>query len=149
MSVYKVIKTEFRSLESLKAALADMGVQYKTSLDGRGADLALYGYINDQRPERAALVIRRGWLNTHWSGMTPERPWQGMSNDIGFAWDAEARAYQGIVSEYDQTACAENLNQLRQRYAYHEVHRLARAKGYNVIASESVDGHIRIKIGRR
>ena len=59
--------------------------------------VALFGYHNDQRAEKAEVVIRRN--NT---GI-------GSSNDIGFAKQPDG-SYKAIVSEYDGNALRLGLN---------------------------------------
>lgn len=145
MSKYKVIQTEFRNPESLKKALADMKIDYELSPNWRTPDLAMFGYENRMRPEKASLVIRREWLNNHWSGQDYEgRYHSGASNDLGFAWDGNR--FTAIVSDYDQrrAGVTAGLNQLNQRYSYHEVQRLARMNGYSVKSTTSEDGKIRV-----
>jgi hypothetical protein len=147
MSKYREIKTEYRNLESLKKALSDMGVPYEVSPNWRTPDLSLYGYHNDERPEKASLAIRKDWLNQHWSGQTTNgNYYNGISNDLGFAWDG--KQFVAIVSQYDSTrqGVTDALKQLNQRYSFHEVQRLARANGYLVKSSTSQDGQIRLVV---
>lgn len=91
MSKYREIKTEFRTLESLIRALHDIDAKYEIAEDPTQPGLPLYGYKQDIRPERASIVLRRDWVNKHWS--------MGLSNDIGFAWNGSE--YSAIISEYD------------------------------------------------
>lgn len=141
MSKYKVIQTEFRNPESLKKALTDLAVPFECARDPKVPSLSLYGYMGDERPERASFVIRRHQVNQHWSG--------GMSNDLGFAWDGQQFTVQ--ISDYDSGKSAEllALDRLRQRYSFHEVHRQARAKGYTVRESRSVNGAIEMVLVKR
>jgi hypothetical protein len=145
MSKYRVIQTEFRNLDSLKKALADLGVPYDLAKNPLQPDLPLYGYLGDERPERGSIVIRRSWLDNNWSG---NEHMVGLSNDIGFAWDGKELTAQ--VSEYDESnlGVTAAMKHLRQRYAYHEVMRLAHSHGYNVRESTSQNGQMRVKIVR-
>lgn len=53
-----------------------------------GHSLSLYGYEGKERPERAQIVVRRHEIGA-------------ASNDLGFRWDAKAKAFIAIISEYD------------------------------------------------
>lgn len=150
MSRYKEIKTEFRNLESLKKVLADCKVECSISPNWRTPDLPMFGYRDDLRSERASIVIHREWVNGHWSGREYKGRWlDGASNDIGFAWDGQQ--FTAIVSAYDQgrDGVTAGLNQIRQRYSFHESMRLAHAKGYTVRETANVDGTIRIVLQKR
>lgn len=139
MSAYKVIKTEFRTLDSLLKALADIGYkEVEVAKDPKNPDLQLVGYLGDTRNERASVRVDRKYVGR-------------ASNDIGFAWNSQAKAYEAIISEYDQlyTFNKQKLDRLRQRYAYHEVRRQAKAKGYFVQEETLQEGVIRLQLVRR
>lgn len=146
MSKYREIQTEFRNGESLVKALTDLGVPHELAPNLKAPSLALMGYMDDKRPERASIAIRRQWINEHWSNTGS---YHGISNDIGFAWNGSQ--YAAVVSDYDESRAGvqAGLAAIRQRYAFHEVSRLARAKGYNVNQSAGADGHIRLTLVRR
>lgn len=139
MSKYKEVQTQFRNIESLKKALADIGFplnQLEFASNLQVPSLTLYGYHNDARPERASVRIDRKYVS-------------GASNDIGFAWDG--KAFTAIISEYDSYAHFDEkrLNALKQSYAKHEVHRQARMRGYNVTEQRRADGTIAMTLVRR
>lgn len=143
MSKYKVIQTEFRSLDSLISALTDVlgsCQDFEVARDPKTPSLPLYGYLNDRRTECASVRIPRGIVNRY-SG--------GMSNDIGFTWNG--RCYQAVVSEYDGTRTGNQtmLSQVKQRYALHEVRSQAKAKGYTTRETAQPDGTIRITLTHR
>jgi hypothetical protein len=73
----------FTDRRLLLTALAALG--YRTVEEGEL--LALYGYRGDQRPETAAIVVRRHYVGP-------------LANDIGFA--RTPAGYVPILSEYDQ-----------------------------------------------
>jgi hypothetical protein len=73
----------FKNEALLIAALASLGYA-EVEL---GDQLPLYGYMGDERAERAQLVVRRQHIGP-------------ASNDLGFARTAEG--YTPIISEYDQ-----------------------------------------------
>ncbi len=85
----------------LLAALADLGYPEVEE----GADLPLYGYHGDRRPETAALVVRRRHLGS-------------ASNDLGFARTTEG--YVPIISEYDQRTLHGGRFLVKLRTAYSE-----------------------------
>ena len=85
----------------LLAALADLG--YADVEEGEA--LPLFGYQGDQRPETAAIVVRRRHLGR-------------LSNDIGFVRTPEG--YVPLVSEYDQHTVLGGHFLVRLRTAYSE-----------------------------
>ena len=102
----------FKDKALLLAALADMG--YMTIEQGEA--LPLYGYLDDQRPETAELVIRRGFVGQ-------------ASNDIGFK--RTAAGYVPIVSEFDQAAALGGrwVEKLRASYGAQVVRAVQRQLG--------------------
>ncbi len=143
MSAYKTIETQFKNLESLLAALTDLGYtkeQVQVAPNPKTATLPMYGYRNDLRPEKCGVRIARQHIG-------------GASNDVGFAWDGQA--WRAIISEFDMQAnypTAMNVQrqaQLKQRYAYHETRHIARIKGYSVQETKMPDGTIRLTLNHR
>ena len=82
--------------------------------------------------------------------MLPSSHYEGYE-DTGFAWDEETRTYRAIISTHDGWGNfgEETLTKLRQRYANHEVRRVARAKGYTCREVKSTDGTIRLQLTHR
>lgn len=141
MSAYKTIRTEFKSIASLKKALDDLGYagHYIVATDPKNPTIKLIDYMGMYRPEKASIRIPREYVGN-------------FSNDVGFAWDASTRTYQAIISEYDQKANRwdeDRINKLRQRYAYHEVRTQAKAQGYMVKETATSDGTILLQLTRR
>src|SRR5438067_10729192 len=91
----------FRNRELLLASLADLGFADVEE----GEDLPLFGYHGDQRPEAAALVVRRQYIGVG-------------SNDLGFARTADG--YYPIISEYDGRTLLSGQFLPRLRIAYAE-----------------------------
>ena len=93
----------------LLAALADLGY---TEVE-EGEALPLYGYLGDQRPETAELVVRRQHLSS-------------ASNDLGFA--RTPQGYVPVLSEFDQRALhgGRFLVKLRTAYSEHVVQEVTR-----------------------
>ena len=91
----------FKSRELLIGALADLGY----TLVEEGQDLPLFGYHGDQRPETAALVVRRQHIGPG-------------SNDLGFAHGLEG--YFPIISDFDHRTLLGGQFLPRLRVAYAE-----------------------------
>ena len=91
----------FKNEELLDAALASLGYAEVE----RGDQLPLYGYMGDERAERAQLVVRRQHIGS-------------ASNDLGFARTAEG--YTPIISEYDQRTMMGGKFIARLRASYNE-----------------------------
>lgn len=143
MSRYKVIATEFRSLQSLQAALVDvLGAPsaFNVAPSPKTPSLTLYDWHGQPRPERASIRIPRQAVNRFSSGA---------SNDVGFAWNG--KTFEAIVSEYDQgpSGCTNMLNQVRQCYALHELRSQAKAKGYTLRENVQADGSINLVLTHR
>lgn len=138
MSAYKVIKINFKNLESLKAALCDIGYGERSQTVAKNPldpDLVMSDYRGHHRPELASLLVARAYINQY-------------SNDVGFAWNEKDKCYDAIISEWDSyhTFTPARLNRLKQAYALHEVHRQAKARGYRVQESRNQDGTISITL---
>ena len=86
MSKYLVFNDVCVDEPTLLAVLEELG--FAPATIERGANLPLFGYQGDQRPERADLVIRRRHLLPG-------------SNDVGFARRPDGRLVP-IVSEFDE-----------------------------------------------
>lgn len=144
MSAYKEIRTEFRNLESLKKALADVGFgKFHLSSGPKVNDFETMGY---HRPgEKVALCLKKSDYNAF--------------EDTGFAWDAKTQTYRAIISTHDgvdhygnQTSAyfgEGTLKKVQQRYAFHEVKRQAAVKGYTVREIAGGDGTIRLQLTHR
>jgi len=137
MSSYKEITTEFRNIESLKKALADVGFAHcDLSANPKENGLSMVGYGG--RPgENVALRLPK----SHYGGY----------EDTGFAWDEATKTYRAIISTHDGGGNfgAGTLQKLRQRYAYQEVKRQAQVKGYTVREVAGTDGVIRLQLTHR
>ena len=100
MSKYLVYQEiVFKDRRLLLAALADLGY---TEVE-EGEALPLHGYLGNQRPETAEIVVRRRHLGP-------------ASNDVGFAkTDA---GYVPLISDYDQRTLHGGQFLVRLRTAY-------------------------------
>ena len=120
MSAYKRISTQYKNIDSLKKALADLGFgHFDLSANVKANSLTLAGYAGRQG-ENVALRLPK----SHYKGY----------EDTGFAWDAETKSYRAIISTHDGNGNfgEGSLAKLRQGYAYFELTRQARRKGYSV-----------------
>jgi hypothetical protein len=134
MSQYKKISTQFRSLDSLKKALKDVGFgHFDLSANVKANSLTLAGYAGRQG-ENVALRLPK----SHYHGF----------EDTGFAWDDETKTYRAIISTHDGNGNfgEGTLNKVKQHYAYFELTRQARQKGYSVRRQKGEDGVIRLKL---
>lgn len=122
MSHYTTIETKIRDREALLLALADLG--YPT-VETHEQPAHLFGYMGEERPELAHVIIRRAQIGN-------------LSNDIGFARD-EAGCYRAIVSEYDSREHgADWQRRLAVRYGYHATVRAAQRHGFRVTSETSI-----------
>lgn len=137
MSAYRVIQTEFRNLDSLLKALKEIGYE-NVKNTGTSNTMSMWGYHGDLRPETCAVWIDRAYVGS-------------ASNDVGFAWNEKTGTYQAIISDYDQQATftPSVMGKLKQQYAFQELSRQAKQKGYTVQQEQTPQGTIRMKLVRR
>lgn len=123
MSKYEELRTVLSDERFLLEALRDLGFSPDASPEG----LSLCGYLGDERPEKANVVIRRRQLNS-------------ASNDIGFARDANG-VYRALISEYDRGIGFDDawLGQVAQTYKERQTMAVAKAKGYRFLGRQVVE----------
>lgn len=123
MSKYEELRTVLSDERFLLGALSDLGFSPEVSPAG----LSLYGYLGDERPEKANIVIRRRQLNS-------------ASNDIGFARDANG-VYRALISEYDRGIGFDDawLGRIAQTYKERQTMAVAMAKGYRFLGRQLVE----------
>lgn len=114
MSKYEELRTVLSEERFLVEALQDLGYTPEVHREGT----ALYGYVGDERPERAHIVIRRRQLDS-------------ASNDIGFVRDTSG-TYRALISEYDRNIGFDEawLGRVAQAYKERQTMAVAKAKGY-------------------
>jgi hypothetical protein len=137
MSAYRVIQTEFRNLDSLLKALNDIGYSKdKVETTGTSNSLSMYDWHSNLRPETCSVRIHRVYVD-------------GAANDVGFSWNGST--YEAIISDYDRHNAFSDpkMGKLKQQYAFHELSRQARSKGYTVQQESTPQGTIRMKLIRR
>jgi len=114
MSKYEEMSTVLMHEGYLVEALEQIGYKPEVYRDGA----ALYGYLGDERPEQAHVIIRRRQLNS-------------ASNDIGFVRDASGQ-YRAVVSDYDRGIGFDQawLGRVSQAYKERQTMAVAKARGY-------------------
>jgi Protein of unknown function (DUF1257) len=126
MSHFSNIKTKIRNVESLTAALTDLGIDWKTGSQ------PVRGYQGDTRT--AAVTIQ-----------------QDNGYDIGFC-DNGNNEYELVadLQFWQQNWSVDRfLNQVTQRYAYHTVVTEATKQGFQVVEEcDRQDGSIKLVVQR-
>jgi len=123
------IKDEAMFVEALKEMCLEEGIEFE-----RGESLSLYGYQNQERPEKADYVIRRRYVGR-------------AANDLGFK-RCEDGSIEAIISEYDQRHRGQKLlNGVRRRYAVRAVQQAARRAGHTVRTEKTEGNTVRLRIG--
>ena len=138
MSVYKEIKTEFRNPASLLAALADLDATSEC-VHPRENLTKLVSHWHSNPPQDVAIAINRD---------NASRVGLGDFDGVGFRWTGDGYAVVQDRLDANKIEIAARMNQLKQRYAFHEVTRQARAKGYTVQTVEE-NGTLRLTLRKR
>lgn len=125
MSHFSNIKTKIRNLTSLKAALDDLGIDWKS-----GPDL-IRGYQGQKRT--ADVVVE-----------------QNNNYDIGFSWNGSEYELVADLQYWQQPLTVESfLRKVTQRYAYHTVINETVKQGFEVAEQQkNEDGSIRLVVQR-
>jgi len=138
MSVYKEIKTEFRNPQSLLAALGDLDITIQAT-GIRENTTKLISHWHGNPPQDVAIAIKREQAR---------RVGLGDYDGLGFRWTGEGYAIVQDRIDEGNSRIAANMNKLKQRYAFHEVCRQAKAKGYTVHTVEE-GGTLRLTLRAR
>jgi len=134
MSVYGKIQTQFRDMDSLIAALVELGYT-KEMIELHTESTHLYGYHGDRRAEKANIVIRRFHI-----GLS--------SNDIGFLRESDG-SYTAIVSKFDQGILgADWMNRLKRSYAKIAAVSVLSKRGYRVTSEVKTGDSLRVVMSR-
>lgn len=133
MSLYCVIKTEFKNSNALILALMETGQWSKEQIEVHSEPQNLFGYRGDLRSEKADIIIRR-------KNVGPS------SNDIGFQKNEDG-TYTAVISEFDKTKYSEHwTNKLKQSYSYHAIRIQQESKGRSVTRTKLPNNNIRVEI---
>lgn len=138
MSVYKEIKTEFKNPQSLLQALADLDVNIQCAHPKENLS-KLVSHWHGHKPQDVAIAVQRD---------DAVRVGIGNLDGVGFRWTGSG--YVVVQDQLDQnkTSVTEKMNKLKQRYAFHEVVRQAKSKGYTV-KTEDLNGTLRVTLVKR
>jgi hypothetical protein len=125
MSHFSNIKTKLRDLASLKAALSDMGCEWKEG------PRPVRGYQG--RTETAALVVE-----------------QENNYDIGFRWNGNEYELLADLQYWQQPLTVEGfLRKLGQGYAIHAILSATATQGFQVTEQQkNTDGSVRLVVQR-
>ena len=137
MSAYRLIKSQVSDGEAIVAALVDMGIP-REAIEIHETPQSLHGYRGDRRAQKAHIIVRRKYINKHFSS--------GASNDLGFERKADGK-YVVHVSDYDQSWWMRKQDRFQQVAAAEQATRQARRRGYTVQKTEQ-DGKIVLKLKR-
>jgi hypothetical protein len=133
MSHYVECTPGFKDREALIEALVAVGFD-RSQFEVHEDAVVLYGYLGDERPQRAHIVIRREHVGS-------------AANDVG--WERlQDGSYRAWISEYDQRhRFNETLqNRIKQEYSVAAVTRQARALGRTVERCQRQDGTVELRI---
>ena len=125
MSHFSSIKTKIRNKESLKAALKDLGVDWKNG----------------------PAIVRGYQGKTHQADLVVE---QSNDYDFGFSWNGSEYDLVADLQYWQQPLTVEGfLRQVTQRYAYHTVVNETANQGFTITEQEkNQDGSIRLVVQR-
>lgn len=125
MSHFSQIKTQIRSLPSLKAALTDLGIAWKSSAE------PIRGYRGTTQTAEIAIEQDNGY-------------------DIGFRWNGNEYELVADLQYWRQELTVDRfLSCITQRYAYHTVLSETTQKGFQVTEQQQQkDGSIRLVLQR-
>ncbi len=125
MSHFSSIKTQIRNLKSLKASLADLGMEWKEG------SFPVRGYQGQTR--QAEVVIS-----------------QENNYDIGFSWNGQEYELVADLQYWQQPLTVDRFLQcVTQRYAFHTVIDESSKQGFSVTEQQkNEDGSIRLVVQR-
>lgn len=125
MSHFSQIKTQIRNLSSLKAALDDLKIDWKSG------PATVRGYQG--QTHSAEVVIE-----------------QDNQYDVGFRWNGTEYELVADLQYWQQPLTVNGfLNQVSQRYAYHTVMNATSQQGFQVAEEQkNEDGSLRLVVQR-
>jgi hypothetical protein len=125
MSHFSQIKTQIRNLLSLKAALTDLGIDWKEG------PRSVRGHQGQTVEAEVVIEQENGY-------------------DLGFSWNGNEYQFIADLQFWNQAGSVERfLNQLTQRYAYHTVVNETSKQGFQIAEKEqNQDGSIRLVLQR-
>lgn len=125
MSHFSHIKTQIRNLQSLQAALTDLGIEWKSGPQ------TVNGYRGQSRTAEVAIGQENGY-------------------DIGFSWNGKEYELVADLQYWQQPWSVDGfLNRVTQRYAYHTVVSETSRQGFQIAEQkQNQDGSIRLVVQR-
>jgi hypothetical protein len=133
MSHFTSIATKIVSAKHLVLALNDLGFQ---TVEVHANPEPLIGYRGDTRAQKAHVIIRRQYIGL-------------ISNDIGFAQNAQG-TFDAVISDYDRNTYDHAwLQKLTQRYAYKVSRDMLDQQRFSLVEEKAEkDGTIRLTVRR-
>ena len=122
MSAYKLVKCSIKDHELLIKALEDLGFSPMIHETAQ----SLRGYLNDEREQKAEIIIPKEQLN---------KMFTRASNDLGFIWNSETEQFDMICSEYDVTN--KIPARIKQSYAKAVIEKALEAQYFSVESTET------------
>ncbi|MCC3409745.1 MAG: DUF1257 domain-containing protein [Microcoleus sp. PH2017_10_PVI_O_A] len=125
MSHFSQIKTQIRNLNSLEAALTDLGIDWKSG------PTEVRGYRGLTSTAEVAIEQENGY-------------------DVGFSWNGTEYELVADLQFWQQAWSVDRfLNKVTQRYAYHTVVNESAKQGFQVSEQkQNQDGSIRLVVQR-
>ena len=125
MSHFSQIKTQIRNLNSLQAALTDLGIDWKSG------SKTVRGYRGQTRNAEITIEQDNGY-------------------DVGFSWNGKEYELVADLQYWQQSWSVEGfLRQVTQRYAYHTVVNETARQGFHIAEQQqNEDGSIRVLVQR-
>ena len=125
MSHFSQIKTQIRNLNSLQAALTDLGIDWKSG------SKTVRGYRGQTRNAEITVEQDNGY-------------------DVGFSWNGKEYELVADLQYWQQSWSVEGfLRQVTQRYAYHTVVNETARQGFHIAEQkQNQDGSIRVLVQR-
>ncbi|HCF30736.1 MAG TPA: hypothetical protein DEV81_26880 [Cyanobacteria bacterium UBA11049] len=125
MSHFSQIKTQIRNLNSLQAALTDLGIDWKSG------SKTVRGYRGQTRNAEITIEQDNGY-------------------DVGFSWNGKEYELVADLQYWQQSWSVEGfLRRVTQRYAYHTVVNETARQGFHIAEQQqNEDGSIRVLVQR-
>ena len=125
MSHFSPIKTQIRNLNSLQAALTDLGIDWKSG------SKTVRGYRGQTRNAEITIEQENGY-------------------DVGFSWNGKEYELVADLQYWQQSWSVEGfLRRVTQRYAYHTVVNETARQGFHIAEQkQNQDGSIRVLVQR-
>ncbi|MEB3884109.1 DUF1257 domain-containing protein [Lyngbya sp. CCY1209] len=125
MSHFSQIKTQIRNLSSLKAALTDLGIDWKPG------PREVRGYRGQTHPAEVVIEQENGY-------------------DLGFTWNGQEYELVADLQFWQQAWPVDYfLKKVTQRYAFHTVVSASTQQGFQVSEQQNrQDGSIRLVVQR-